>query len=315
LGNSIDTGTIDIAVDGTNPWTRTASYDLGDMKPSQHFYIDFQVNNVGTNPLNLYKTLGNYGFSDVVTSEPECIAESGTYLNRSCSGHTPVMDIDNWINYDMRVELYNPQDELVWWETIYLDSDNVTLDSLESMEGNVKRTYLGMIPVGWYMKVMQSYHMVDTAGNEYQGDSLSFTMTLTAEQLMGTVVLEDKAVNSPETNSWWIQHNDVQGTLTYPVRDKTFNFTFTGKTPLTNTPYSLVVGADPYFGGDLLGTGVSTGTGDISIAGNPDLGKNLINAKVWLVLSSHWTGGTMSGWSPSSYLFETGLMDYYDADL
>ena len=40
-GNSFTTGTIDIAVDGHNPWESAKSFTLEDMKPSQTGYIDF----------------------------------------------------------------------------------------------------------------------------------------------------------------------------------------------------------------------------------------------------------------------------------
>ncbi len=100
------------------------------------------------------------------------------------------------------------------------------------------------------------------------------------------------------------------------MRDKTFKFTFSGKAPLASTAYTLVAGADPYYGGRTLGTGLSDAMGDISIDGDIDFDADLVNNKVWLVLSSHWTGGgsAMSGWNASAYLFETSLMDYYDAD-
>src|SRR3989344_6998898 len=66
-GNTFTTGTIDIAVDGQNPWDRELPYELEDMKPSQTDYIDFVVYNVGTNPVNLYKTLTNNVPRDLTT--------------------------------------------------------------------------------------------------------------------------------------------------------------------------------------------------------------------------------------------------------
>ena len=55
--NKFTSGTIDIAVDGTNPWFRKVRLD--DMKPSYKDHIDFVIKNVGTNPANIWKSLTN----------------------------------------------------------------------------------------------------------------------------------------------------------------------------------------------------------------------------------------------------------------
>ncbi len=41
IGNTYTTGTIDIAVDGENPWVSNNQYSLDDMKPSYTDYIKY----------------------------------------------------------------------------------------------------------------------------------------------------------------------------------------------------------------------------------------------------------------------------------
>ncbi|MBU1088787.1 M73 family metallopeptidase [Patescibacteria group bacterium] len=157
--NSISTGTIDIKVDETS----NTQFNLVDMKPSQVDYLDYIINNVGSNPANIFKVLYNPVNSDPEVSEPECVAENGTWDKNAvsptpkCGGNrNATANLGSQIRYDMRVELYDPDisnENPVWWETIYMDEDDVRLSALWN-----DRMYLGMIPVGWHMKVMQSYH-------------------------------------------------------------------------------------------------------------------------------------------------------------
>lgn len=70
----------------------------------------------------------------------------------------------------------------------------------------------------------------------------------------------------------------------------------------------------------VLGKGTTNGSGDITLSGSEDLNKNILNMKVWLVTISDLASGSlgdnqMNGWHGDDYLFELGMMDYYDADL
>ena len=56
-GNTFTAGTIDIAVNGQNPWEIQEPFVFTDMKPSQVEYSNFTINNVGTNPVNVWKKL------------------------------------------------------------------------------------------------------------------------------------------------------------------------------------------------------------------------------------------------------------------
>lgn len=313
--NTFSTGTIDIAVDGTNPWTRQTPYVLSDMKPSQTDYINFVVNNVGTNPVNVWKKLGNVATGSGTLSEPECLDENGEWVNGECSGNTPKSDIDTVIDYDLSVKLYN-SDQLIWWQMIY--NKNVTVSEIKDIN-----VFLGMIPVGWHMDVVQSYHMQADTGNWAQGDTMTFDITLTGEQLKGIAVLEDKT-GEPD---WRVKtETDAQGNLAYGVKDSKFNFSFTGVAPLASTSYSLIVYEEPWSTPSspvvwprpiiILGSATSDGSRNVVIpATSVELNTNLLNSKIWLVKTGDLVGNTISGWNPADYLFDTGLIDYYDSDL
>jgi hypothetical protein len=168
--------------------------------------------------------------------------------------------------------------------------------------------------------------MDPNTGNWAQGDVMTFDITLTAEQLKGTVLMENK--NFANQQNPTIVHGDgIQGVLTYGVRDSKFNFSFSGKAPLANTDYTLIFYPEPWStpsrsGPDwsgpviILGTAHSDGSGNVSIPQtSSELNQNILNMKVWLVKSADLDGNIMKYWNGSDYLFELGMMDYYDSDL
>jgi len=321
IGNTFSAGTIDIAVDNNNPWTRSG-YALVDMKPSQTDYIDFVVHNVGTNPVNLYKKLYNFTLTDEVTSEQECIDGGGTWDGQVCNRPDPTVNLDDWINYDLKVELYdddpsNPGAKLVWWENIYADGVN-TDKKLGDLENNP--IFLGMIPVGKWMKVYQSYHMVSDTGNVYQGDKLSFDIELTAEQLGKSALrLENKhEVAGQSYTMWW---DTTYADLTYKVKDRKFDYTLAVNDQADGS-YDLVAWEGypnwTWDGGPavIVLANVTVSGDDPVVTGSVELNQDLTNAKVWLVQGTHTPGTTTNlPWPLPNALFETGLMDYYDADL
>ena len=313
-GNTFTAGTIDIAVNDSNPWTESNQFALTDMKPSYTDYIDFTINNVGTNPADVWKTLATVVTTDNVQSEPECAAEIGNWNGTACSGQSNKKDnIDAVIGYDLSVELYdqpNGTGNKVWYQRLY--NDDVMISAIKDT-----KMYLGMIPEDYSMKVHQSYHMATGAGNEYQGDQMTFNIVLDAEQLLGGVrgaklVLEDKT-GDPDWDI--IQSNGKDGLLNYTVMSPKFDFSFTGNGLVDGTTYALVIGDDPWVAGKLLGTGVAGG-GVVNIADDDvELNQSYSSAKVWLVPSSSWNGARVNVWTPTSFLFETGLIEYRDTDL
>lgn len=316
-GNTFTAGTIDIAVDGANPWQHTETLNVIDMKPSQHEYTEYVIQNVGSNPANVFKKVSNFVEGDGTISEPECQQGNGTWTLGQCSGnYEAVNTISSVVKYDMSVWVYNvdpeqnPTANPIWWQVIYTDEMGKTLANLNDMD-----VLLGMIPSGWYMKVQQSYHMDANAGNEYQGDTMSFDITLTAEQLKNTVVLENKIFPAGEEPT--IVYDSTNATVEYVVKDAKFDYTLTvNGMPAGN--YTLIAwpenGQAFNWNDRVNAVALANINGNGVVSGSLDLNRDLINAKLWLITGTYIPGTAVGafGWNPNG-LFETALMDYYDS--
>lgn len=315
------TGTIDIAIDGENPWTK--SYDTGDLKPGETGYINFNITNVGANPVNVSKNLSGwqentgltgYACTNVagsVSSEPECVAAQA-------NSNVDKNDVQTQIIYDLSVKVYatnSTSTDPIWWQTIYTDAEGKTLSSVYPNTS----TYvsLGMIPVGGLMVVTQSYHFSPNAGNEYQGDTLSFNITLKGDQLpqgndgITTVALENKVQGQ---NDIWdiVQADNIEGTLNYKVQGPKFDYTFTGKVRTTGSYILLYVGSTnnyPGVGSKVLGTDSFDALTSKTISGQVLTG-NITSGKIWLIPASSYNGTEMTSWPAEDILFETGLINY-----
>ncbi len=315
-GNTFTAGTIDISIDGQNPWTD--SFTMADMKPCYTDYITFRVNNdlSDPNPVNIFKKIIVDGEETGTVSEPECEEEDGIW-NGDCSGNIEINDLSSVIWYDLYVEVYDNEENLLFWQTIYIDADEKSIADIYGGENNV---FLGMIPAGGYMLVEQSYHLSPEAGNEYQGDIMTFSIEIEGVQLYGEAWLENKK-GAPD---WEVldSGDGINGILTYKVKNPTFEFTFTGKAPMTDHNYVLAAGMKSVGGNNYdvdteLGTGTTDGDGNIIITGDVELGKDMKDVKVWLVPEENWSGGMVwAGWPScaANFLWETGLIWYEDTD-
>jgi predicted ribosomally synthesized peptide with SipW-like signal peptide len=311
VGNTFSVGTLEMAVN----WSKSIPFHFEDMKPSQVAYSNFEIKNVGADPINITKEVENVVTIDPTTNRPECIAEDGTYTEgEGCTGNEQIKDVDAVVQYDLSVKVYDPQGVQIWNQTLHDMDKTISQIMNDGM-------FLGMIPSGWTMKVVESYHMSKDAGNEYQGDTMTFDIVVTGEQLEGIAVLENKDQNRPVNDGWFVLADDAyKGTLTYGVKDATFNYNFAGVAPLANTNYSLVMYEEPSSTPSspavwprpviILGAGTTDGAGAITLTGTPDTG-DMLNAKIWLVKTADLVGNTLSGFNPASYLFDTGLIDYY----
>lgn len=296
-GNTISTGTIDINVNG-GTWKEQAPYALNDMKPGYTDYINFKINNVGSNPANVWKKL-----SDFKTARNERNTDT-------------VANLEDAIVYDLSVKVYAQGGESpLWFQTIYTDADGKTLSEIYGGETG-DGVLLGMIPAKGYMEVEQSYTMESTNDdNKYQGETMTFDMRLFAEQLTNTVTMVHK------TGSDWDdidQDSNANAVLTYKVKDADFKYDLSVAGLAVNTNYVLVTGTNPYSGTDTsaIRSFTTDGTGSFSVSGQAiDLNNSVENAKVWVILASDWNETNMTGWHGASYLFETAMIDYYDTDL
>jgi len=327
IDNTFTAGTIDISVNGQNPWHETFSMD--DMKPCYTDYINFRIENdhPGANPVDIWKRIYDINEESGVVTEPECVEQSGAWTWDSgqysglCTWSGGDDDDNNNLSsviwYDLKVEVYNGSHTKIWWQTIYVDGDGKSIDDVYGDgAGAGVGLYLGMIPAGGYMEVEQSYHMDPAVENWAQGDIMTFDIEVKAVQLHGTVVLENKT-GDPDYKI--VHTDDFAGTLNYEVKYPTFKFDFSGKAPEANTGYTLVIGEDPWNSSDsyALGSDTSDNNGDVDISDNINLDRDYKNSKVWLVLSNDWNanGQQMHDWNQTSYLLETGLFWYEDNDL
>ncbi len=315
-GNTFTAGTIDISVDGMNPWLKT--FTLADMKPSYVDYINFEIQNTGSdpNPVDVYKKLLVTSELTGAQSEPECTEQNLGWDNgqKTCTGTggTDNNNLSSAIWYDLYVEVLDAAGARIWWQTIYGDGGPQTIDTVYDAAGE-KGVYLGMIPANGKMKVKQSYHLATQTTNWAQGDQMTFNIELRAMQIQGTAVLENKTAG-PDYEL--ILGDGFQGTLTYKVKNPTFEYTFTGKAPTANASYTLLAAKDPWpqTGSIVLGTTTSGAGGEVNFSGNPEINADLKNHKVWLILSNDWDGAKMIGWNQASYLLETGLIWYDDTN-
>jgi predicted ribosomally synthesized peptide with SipW-like signal peptide len=328
-GNTLTAGTIDIAIDGQNPWT--TNYHLPDLKPGETGNINFNIQNVGTNPVNVSKKISNFVESTGTESEPECAAEhnkDGCWDNnaKACDWNSSGCvgagarkdDIQTQIIYDLSVKVYTASNSTtpIWWQSIYTDAEGKKLSEVYP-SGSDTSVALGMIPVGGHMIVTQSYHFNKDAGNEYQGDQLAFDITIKGDQLpqgddgMTTVSLENKVQGTGDV--WDIVEGDsIEGTLNYKNQGSKFDYNFTGKVKTTGNYTLLYVGSTnnyPCTGSVVLGTGAFTAGSDGTLSGQITTG-SITNGKIWLIPNSSYSGGVMTSWPAADILFETGLINY-----
>ena len=328
VGNTITAGTIDIKVNDANPWS--SPFTIGDLKPGETDYMNLGIENVGMNPVEIYKSIKDMVGTTGIVSEPECTEQGGYWnnpnggCNWTWSGTYPSIEDDNNIQtqilYDLSVKVYDSKADYdgsvspIWWQTIETGDKIITTvypDNTTSID-------LGVLPVGGYMFVEQSYHFNKDAGNIYQGDVLTFNMEIKGEQLAqgtsgdATVVLENKS-GAPD---WAIVSSDsIQGTLTYKTKASNFEYSFVAEVKTTGDYTLIYVGTSgdyPCTESQVIGTGNFTADTEITISGAPDLGIDIVGGKVWLVPSNTYDESTylMNGWDPSNNLYETGLVNY-----
>ncbi len=265
-GNTISAGTIDISVDEQNPWNKSYTSQWADMKPGHTRDMEFTVANVGENPLVLWKRIHIVERSGGTTSEPECSAQGGSWEEGVCTGGTEVDDLDSVIHYSMTsggTTVVNPS-----WNVMMKDIAELWMP-------------VGNLAPGANLTIHQDYKMDETAGNEYQGDAISFNIDLYAEQYMGTgpehttrgVILENKSLDP----DWLPVIDATWGILTW---DGSGNYNFRGWGLNNSLTYQIA-----YWNGSSEVAVSSTGTpssGELTLSGIYGAFSTNTNAKYWL---------------------------------
>jgi len=308
--NRFESGTIDFEM-GNGTGDEPVQITLTDMKPCDWAYYDIWLHNIGTNdgPLYLHFDV-EAGYSTDPRSEPELEAE----------GATPKDDIENHITVDLALTNAAGAEEYV----IIAPEDDIKLGDLDCK----------WIPLGWfggdfctYKYLRLSFHLQAETGNEYQGDAVNFTIEahMTDHNSPGgpnplILFLENKDA------SWNPIADGTFGYIVFNPSASTFKYTLYAYGLQPSTSYNLIYYADPWpnANGVLIGAH-STGTGGNinGQSGNVNLNMDLPvsaddnfyhGAKIWLILASDGSV-PMTGWNPSSYLFETNLIKYDDTDV
>ncbi len=200
--NTFTAGTVDIAVDGENPWASSYQVSVGvqtALKPSQTGLIAFPIENVGNNPVHVWKMVGNVadgggsaGYTCnilnplgtpvpvPVSSQPECVEETafGAVID----------NISTHIIYDLSILPPGPSPT-----PVVLIADTGVPGELDITDDSLADRvdvwiYLGVMDPADVMVVTQSYHLVTSAGNEYQGDTSTFNIKLFASQVEGAAI-------------------------------------------------------------------------------------------------------------------------------
>lgn len=173
---TLTAGTIDIALDPDEPQTVTTIEGHTDLKPCQTGYIEVNVTNEGTNPLELWKKIDNIENLENGVMEPEQeyydeYPESENY------------DLSDWVIYDLKV---NEDQWIIGEGDGYYLTENATATEQPDWDGvEGYWIYLGQIPAGGWLVVNQSYHIHSEAENWAQSDIVEFDMVFLAQQIEG----------------------------------------------------------------------------------------------------------------------------------
>jgi len=344
-GNFVRAGMIDLTVNGKNPLDSQV-VTIHDMKPGYNIIITKNLT-VTDNPSNVWMQITDVVGSQGNDSEPECKEENGVWdeVNDDCSNEqNPVDNLETQIYYDLTVcvddgnGVYDNGTDNCTVIYSFAEKDKETLASLEGKWIQLAKN-LSPDTMVW---IFQSFHFNEEAGNEYQGDMVTFTENFAAYQLeapgptgtgtnTGILKMENK---NPDT--WEPYYNDsMNGTLEYNFAGPTFDYTFNGQGLQPNTEYCLIYyadcSADGWPGncpGALIGN-ASTGSGTtLSFSDNKELNMDLpdpadynypAGAKIWLVPCADYdkTEHKMTAWNPTTYLFENDpvLINYDDTEV
>lgn len=289
--NVISAGTIDISVDSTNPWTRTASYTFANLEPSDSKDIKVVLKNEGTNPAVIWKKVKVTAEVDGTQSEPECYAEGGTWNQAAASGsqctsQTHKDNLSTQFVYSMKIGVNDNIKKA--WDVKVSDINDLWIP-------------IGRLNAGSTLAVDQNYYFDEDAGNAYQGDSMTFDITFYAEQLNApgpkyVAGSNGVIVDNKNTSSEWepLVGDGIWGILTW---DGSGAFTMKGW-GLAGTSYRAV-----YYNGS---TETNIGSGDTPVAGGAVTitgtyaGFGIDDAKYWL---------RDAGWNSAKTLFEANLVD------
>jgi len=286
VGNTFELGTIDISVDGENPWKKVWQNYLD--KPSQTNYMNFTVKNVGTNEARVWKKLDNIvnegglsGYTCVnpagcaeasvlVSSEPEC--EDGTVNYTQCYEERD--NLSAFMIYDMSYcvksqdcacdtadndNLGNgaPIQAGTCWKVIIDEDSEVRVDNVAGTWIELTKDMAEGLAPEQEMVVSQSYHLMTWTDsgqpiitNWAQGDKMTFDVELDARQMdapaPGQEGMATANLVAKNTTTWDPIQGGGSATLTYDPSGPTFDYTLAATGLVADESYSLIYYPDPW---------------------------------------------------------------------
>ena len=315
VNNTFTAGTIDIAVDGQNPWQGT--FDWEDIKPGKEFEMSFNITNVGENPLKLWKIIKCVQYDDNGVIEPE----QDWYDEHP--GESPKNDLDSAIVYEMEV-----------------DGNMVISREAGITMAQIKDNYMGLVKLDQpfeqnngdgilqpndSVSVTQRYFMKEDTENWAQSDKMTFVIEIEARQTNAPEPLQQISFMENK-QSWQAVADEKMGILKYDYMAPTFNYDFTGVGLDPNMEYCLIYYADPGSGnnpGYFFNSDTPNSDGELELSGQANIGMDLPHsedenypnaAKIWLVNCSNYDKDAyrVTGWDMGNWLFDNwpGLINY-----
>ena len=202
---TINTGVIDLEVDGENPWCESFTIHL---KPSWDWERDFILHMTAeSNPAKVWFKIADIVDRNTTETEPELWAEGAIY---NCITHewdrsewTPIFNLSDHIKVDIAIESDTPG---MWMWYVYDEGQQTYkwvaqsknwdwenhLDELPTLS-ELNNTWIqltrdchlphNLTPCTNYIFHLSFHNTLNGDDNEYQGDSTTFTLEFYATQL------------------------------------------------------------------------------------------------------------------------------------
>ncbi|MEN6518782.1 MAG: TasA family protein [Methanospirillum sp.] len=170
--NLFTAGTIELKVDGNNPWTGVFNTSLTDLKPAMKGWGNVSLENTGTNPFNVWMKISDVTTDGGILTIPEHQEDPTDAVN----------DIDTVMRYDLYV---NGAANITDAADYFISTPGHTLTGTAVKD---KWIYLGNYDAGATVPVHQSFMMDKDTTNWAQGDTMTFKVTFYALQSEGDPV-------------------------------------------------------------------------------------------------------------------------------
>ena len=168
--NSFTSGTLDLAVDGHNPWTASVDANLGALQPGAVGEVPLALTNVGSNPFDVWLIV-----EDVSTGDGEETAAEA-------ADPPSANDIDGVILFKLDID---GTPEILYTDDFSIsDGSHQLLGVTHAMKDQY--IYLGEIPYQGELDVTLYFRLDVGTGSWAQGDTMTFRVRFYAQQTGAT---------------------------------------------------------------------------------------------------------------------------------